>query len=358
MSTLAQPSDTPQAQRVEAAKRQWPTATAPGFLDLDGSSVTDAESLGKVEWWLDFRHFYHREMKPHLDRWEARAGHSHYANARARSIAIEPHDRLSTCGKRFRTVRCACKVLKLPVGCDFKLCSDCQRRKLRRVRRRLIRATKMHSSARGPRWRWLLLTLTVRHSGDLHVDRERIVRGWRRLRQWLHRRFGKFPFALAWECTNGADGLGNIHAHVAAQWPWIDWNEVREAWLRAMEGHSSQIDIVAARKGGGGAAAYLAKYATKGVSPYALHPQIAAKFLAASYGKRTVYASHGFWRPLLPECRCCGSPWESAEIPAPLVVASVMAVFTSTCRRRGVPLAVGPPQSRLRFAPDASAKAS
>jgi len=351
--TLARPSDTGQASRVEAGAAGSGRPAAAGYLDSVRTSVTGPKSLAgwrdEDEWWNAFEHCYHREMTEHLARWEKTARHSEYANARARTIALPPRQRMAACELRWRTVQCECQRLAVKVGCGFPLCERCHKRHLRRVRRRLIRACQMHTRARNgargnARWRWVLLTLTVRHTGNLAEDRERIVTGWRKLRQWLHRRLGQFPFALAWEVTTGDDGKGHIHAHVAALWPWLDWSAVHEQWLRATDGASSHISVESARKGAGGAASYLAKYATKGARWHELHPEIAAKFVAATYGKRKLYASERFYRPRASCCQRCSAPWKSTETPKPLAAVAPGAVWASALRRAGVPLACGSPQ--------------
>lgn len=201
----------------------------------------------------------------------------------------------------------------------------------------------MHERARNrsraEKWRWVLLTLTVAHSGSLAQDRAVIILAWKRLRQWLWKRIGAFPFALVWECTEGCDHQGHVHAHVAALWPWVDWTAVHAEWVKATEGRSSHLDIQAARKGSNGCAKYLGKYATKGVVLYELPAEIAADFVRATYNKRVITASEHFWRPLADGCTCCKQRWQQTDKPEAMAGLIPGALLEAMFRRDGIDLA-------------------
>lgn len=262
-------------------------------------------------------------------------------------------------------VACKCGPREVPVACKQRwLCPECRQRTYRRMRAKLNRAVRAvvrasraawhaHGRPAGRRRDPVLVTMTVRHSGNLARDRERITRGWEAVRKWVHRRIGlehaderrSFDYALVWEVTPGADGLGHVHAHAVVMWPWVDWDGVRATWLRATAceacgglgrrphrarcalcagtgSHSSGIDLRAPRaksRAGEGqvAANYLAKYTSKGVQLGDFTPALAANVLDSLYGHRLCTTSRGFWQPAPPcVCRRCASPWHVVERPS------------------------------------------
>jgi len=311
------------------------------------------------EWRANLAWAYARAFDPIAKRLEARE--DGYGRDRARSLRMDPFERVETCGHRTRVVHCACRHVRVPVACGLPwLCSRCRQSFYRKWFRRLRRATRMHARAALATWRaagrprrgqarWVLLTLTTRHSGDLRADRRDIIQGWRKLRQWLWKRMGRFPFALVWEVTQGSDGRGHLHAHVAALWRWIDFSEVRGEWCRANP-NSTRISIESAKKGAGGAASYLAKYTTKGVEVQELPPVLAANALAANYNQRLVTTSQRFYKPRLKVCQHCNSPWQLEFPPLPLWKIAPFAVWRADAASHGVHCRRGPPQAKLAMA--------
>ena len=262
-------------------------------------------------------------------RWEE-GRDSRWYERRATALQRPLAARHGGCGGEGVRVRCGCGELVVPTACGLRwLCEKCQRRVYNRIRARTVRALKHHvyeattqRAARGQQRRPVMATLTVRHSGDLAVDRDRLVTGWRKLRQWLHRRVGKFVYVLVWECTPGTLADGHVHAHVVALLPYVSWAAMSEEWVtRATEGWSKGIDLKPTRYSVRGAAVYVAKYASKGVQVRGFEPELAAALVDAVWGKRLVSASHGFWRPDPKWCQRCGVFWELVARPAPQGVA-------------------------------------
>lgn len=268
---------------------------------------------------------------------------------RARALAMARVDVVATCRTRWRTVACGCARVELQVGCDNPtLCEWCRRRHWRKWRHRITRSMKDHvKEARGewsrsPGRRGMLpgvylLTLTGPHSGDIAADRERMGKAWRRLtktanaaRWWSH-------YALTWEVTPGEDGQGHVHAHVACVSSWIPFDELHEAWRRAMPG-ARVLDVQApnrARNQAGSAANYLAKYVTKGVDPSEMTGAKAGELLVAFRGKRKVTTSRHFWtRAQLRGCPKCGHSHRSVESPCSLQDIAPGAVLRSMVVRR------------------------
>lgn len=260
--------------------------------------------------------------------------------ARARGLRRGIGSVLDGCGKWIKgSVRCSggCEGQGGPLldMCKARaLCETCAADWAKRLRRRLLRANVFNEHLRSAersaremqlksRPRWSMVTLTVRHSGDVSADRERIARGWRRLRSWLHEKQGSNAFILVWEITRGADEAGHVHAHVLIPLVWLDYAELRAAWARATDGHGERINVSQGkygRGGAGGAAAYVAKYASKGSIALRESPGVAAKWYAATYAKRWSSTSLRWWlvEPA-KHCACCGASWQVVIDRGPLV---------------------------------------
>ena len=169
---------------------------------------------------------------------------------------------------------------------------------------------------RGPRL--VLLTLTIRHSGDVALDRARISKAWVRFRAWLHKRIGAPAFAKVWEFTDGTDGKGHVHLHVATVWPFVEFGELHEEWKRATEGHGTHVDVSRGKHGkpvsSKHAAGYLAKYATKGSVSESL--ELLGAWVRAITGRRRVTTSRRLTAPPEPfGCWTCYWPrWRVAWI--------------------------------------------
>lgn len=255
---------------------------------------------------------------------------------------MDVRSRVEACDEWVAVMQCGCRRFKVRTGCGQRWhCERCNKRHWRSVRKRLHKSTKMHRVAKERagfrnQWRWVLMTLTVRHSGDPSADRTRLLRGWARMRAWLAKRIGKFPFAMTFEVTEGRDSRGHVHAHGMVLWPFIDWAEVAAEWKRAIDDEGASIDLKQARKGGGGAAEYIAKYVSKGFKPRELPAVLAAKVSAAFYNKRSLTVSERFWRKLQSECKECGSGYECTKKPKKLIAAIPFEGWRSLARARGV----------------------
>lgn len=146
---------------------------------------------------------------------------------------------------------------------------------------------------RGWEPRPVLITLTVRDSGDLRADRNAISQGWRRLRAWLQKRVGSRPFMLVWEVTDGAEGRGHVHAHVVAVWPWVDVHELASEWEAATDGRAEPqgVDMqpIPLEQGVG----YAASYATKGAPLSSVSDRTWVEWQKASWRARSYATSRG-----------------------------------------------------------------
>jgi hypothetical protein len=317
------------------------------YLVSGAVTVTGPESQRKPldpsvsQWWQSLEWSWRRATRPERARWEGKrrearrrrrtengggglpdltARHEAYARRRRDALDTPRKARVDACGEQTIIVACGCGQVAQAVGCRQRwLCKECRRKWCRRLRGKLHRACKMWSRGRG-RDRWHLVTLTVEHSGNIAADRERIVRGWARLRAWYRKREQRsFPYALVWEATPGADGCGHVHAHAIVLWPRFDWSLLAAEWSRATGAKYSRIGVEVAKRGPGGAAEYVTKYASKGVELGDFPPVLAGTVLGAFYCKRTVSSSRRFWRPMPPPvCKRCNSAIRLVEPPPPM----------------------------------------
>lgn len=291
------------------------------------------------------------------------AKRARYATARARTIALERSALVRTCGQRTMVKRCKCGPQIAHVGCgQILLCDRCRVPYYRRIRRRALSAvvarmadatTAWHRAGRrrGRRPMIVLVTLTIPRHLDGEplslMDRQRrLVDGWRKLRQWLHRRIRQFPFCALPELTAGSDGTGHLHYHVLCVWPWWDWRSAQAEWRRATglpDANPPDMRVVRDVKR---AAHYVAKYATKGANSDGdgMTAELMADFVATYYGKRRISPSVGWWVPMPPPCcpKCAGCiVVQDRPMPA------VDAVSTWRARRGilGIPeMGVPPPE--------------
>lgn len=234
-----------------------------------------------------------------------------YAQRRADALGRPYVAKLRRCSKRGIRVKCGCKGwrgVRLFTCRQHLTCRECQRSRAKRLGARM-RAGLEAALASRPGEMLVLITLTLRHSGDLDADRKALATGWRRFYRSLHREYGKFPYVGVWEVTPGQDGLGHLHMHVAVVWPWRDWSSVRALWLRACP-ESERITFVAARRDGRrsdpkSVANYLGKYLSKGIDTIDFAPELRTRIVAASYNTRWVFTSGKFWLTFVPVCQRC-----------------------------------------------------
>lgn len=266
---------------------------------------------------------------------------AHWHETRQAALGTPFVERTQSCGHaRLGAVDLGChacgEVSSHPVACGLRQwCPSCSRRYRTSTRKRLARglgiATRAARSAwsragreRGKRPELTLITLTVRHTGDLGADRSTIYDGWTALRKRLwHVDGGALPYVMAWELTPGADGLGHVHAHIACVWPFRDLRALDAAWSDVTKGAGTTVDLVgpgraareAARRGRlrtdsvGNAASYLTAYVDAGGMSENVPESMAAAWLGSMRQKRTWHTSRGLQTQREPAAwtPCCGS---------------------------------------------------
>ena len=309
---------------------------------------------------------------------EVRRG-MHWAESRARSMALRRSDVLASCGERWRTVGCGCQRIEMRVGCDQPLlCVGCRRKHSRRWASRITAG--LDDAVRAARRRWFstasvdrrgmlpgvyLITLTGPHTGDLVLDRKRMARALRLLTKSAHAAGWWSSYAATWEATPGTDGAGHLHVHLAVVSSWVPYTEAQagagrglhEAWREALPG-ALVVDVQPPRKRADGARSageYLAKYVTKGVESAGFTGEKAGELLVALRGQRKVQTSLGFWRVKDPVCPCCRVRWELIQTPCSLRALMPGAWLSAEAERsRWRDPGRAPPQPVLRGLPSSS----
>lgn len=264
---------------------------------------------------------YAARMQPVLARWRARsADHAvaplkrAYALKRVAALQRPFAAKLQRCGTAGRITKCGCpgrREVRWHTCRQHLMCPTCRTRRAKRLGARLNEA--LHAMAeRHPTNKLVLITLTLRHSGDIAADRAALAEGWRSFYKKLHASVGRYEYVGVWEVTPGEDQLGHIHAHIVASWPWLDWSELHDMWRRSCPS-STRISFVANRRDGKpttpkSAANYLSKYVAKGVQTHEFSPELRADVIAATYNTRWLFSSRGVWIPFVPLCPDCGKP--------------------------------------------------
>lgn len=292
----------------------------------------------------------------------ARLKAAQWAEYRARALALPRAEIVKTCRKRWRSIRCGCGTVELPVGCDNpQLCEWCRKRHWRKWRHRITRSMDIHLRAARASWNRYrdgrmppgiyLITLTGPHSGDIETDRIALGKAWERLRKTAHAERWWKTYALTWEVTKGESGTPHVHAHVAVISSWIPYEELHVAWRHAMPG-ALVLDVQApqrTRNASGRAANYLAKYVTKGIEPSELTGRKAGELLVAFRNRRKVTTSSRFWHRVKKDCPVCGQSHQQVGRPCSLQSIAPGAVLSAFAERVGVWIDRGAPQSELRW---------
>lgn len=314
---------------------------------LSCSVILTSEATSVATQALRWHAFEDRRRKKLANRrvkWEARrvemaargdVKRADYAAKRARALSRDVAPTLDECGRRQRPQACHCTgahagAHSVRFMCrQFMLCDECNRRRASKLKRRMAAGLdaaltsamtdyRRRGCPRRGRPQIVLMTMTVRHSGDVEADRDAIERGWRRFYKRLHKRGLDAPYCGAWEATSGRDGLGHVHLHVAIVWPFVEWKGpkgLRALWLASCP-ESNHIDLAARRRDGlastgKSAASYIAKYLSKGVSVDRMGVDLSADVVASAYNRRSVKSSARFWVPLVRRrCGTCAAvPW-------------------------------------------------
>lgn len=264
-------------------------------------------------------------------KWEARArrqvgrdwseAQHDYAARRAARLA-QPYER--ECEVRGLPVKCGCPKWRGVRWYECRqhlTCARCRIARAKRLGSRMAAALE-HRLAESPKgYHIVMMTIALRHSGDVARDRVELALAWERYRKSFHARWGQFDYVGTFEVTPGRDGAGHVHAHMVCLWPWGypgsgeagDWSKERALWLAAAQGRS-EVVFFKASENARDAAWYVSKYVAKGVTSSEFSPVLAAKVCGAMYGKRWLLSSEGFWLKTERVCPCCGERVRCATV--------------------------------------------
>lgn len=171
------------------------------------------------------------------------------------------------CGHR-QAVQTSCNM--------WQMCPTCCRARGRRMAAELLRHKERVPKVKGFRWR--MLTLPLKNSGDAAADVRRLSEGFAKL--W--RSFLKKPGAAAFRGIEFGALAGNVHLHAVYYGPWIGQAELSEKWHR-LTGDSYVVDVRAI-EGNRRGISEVAKYAVK---LFAVPAPRAIEFWRAIRGKQT-----------------------------------------------------------------------
>lgn len=252
-----------------------------------------------------------------------RAKGSAWHRARARTLETPLADLVAACGQQRRVVlRCDCETWQKPIPCgQHRHCHACARERAKAHGRRAWRVWQGHLQRSRERWvaagkprgkrEWVyLLTYTFKRNEDESLSEalKFLQQSWKRWHAWLHWRVGYSPVYLAGvECTERQ--RGHVHLHVAMLLPYLPFREAQRAWESATDGRAGPAGWHAEHKGPPERCAdvklshYCVKYATKGARLFSV---LAAEWEEASYGKRLLRSSDGFWEGDGWCCSTCG----------------------------------------------------
>ena len=126
--------------------------------------------------------------------------------------------------------------VRLVCTCRLLVCPTCEAARAARLSRWSAEVVPLHDEVERARGREpVMLTLTVRDSGDASADVALLRRAWPRFYLYLRRTLGVRYYFNAEEITTGRAGQGHVHWHVVT-WlePWVDYSELHRQWWDAI----------------------------------------------------------------------------------------------------------------------------
>lgn len=365
--------------RVGVQIPRWADAYDPGWLD-ELEYVWSRRTADKAKRLDERARRRYRQARSVTRAWE-RGEHdepsfavilmrsAEWAEHRAQAMRMRRADVADACARRSRTVVCGCGPREALVLCEQpQLCERCRKKHAMLWRKRIVAG--MEIGLRDERAKWYrtpkhrrrgmlpgiyLITLTGPHSGDIATDRDAMGAAVRKLLKHATWRRWWSVYALTWEATNGDDGRGHLHCHLAVISTWVPYSSddvetdqlsvlgddvgdcavptsrrrrvkarwgLHDVWRWAMPG-ARVLDVRPPGRAADpafSAGNYLAKYVTKGVEPAEFTGRKAGELLVAFQGRRKVSTSEGFWVRPITACACCGEQYRSAGAPCSLRV--------------------------------------
>lgn len=233
------------------------------------------------------------------------------------------------------------EVIEKPVGCNQPGCESCAQNRARRLYNRTIRgaraaidkqredrarikakfrrmkrrtrgqyAGKAWPGANGKR-RLELVTLTIRHTGDVAQDAAILRDAWPLFRaRWHKRARFAFTFSKFQELSPGQKRDGHVHWHMLAWLPPVCWRALHAMWWGALnsarEKHGLEpvdspgnLDFSTRQQDASKIAVYATKaaaYASKSATDFTgLDPETVGAYLLGEWGQRSFTTSVGYF---------------------------------------------------------------
>lgn len=270
----------------------------------------------------------------------------HWHKSRAKSLDKTLADVAAGCEKSTAIVACNCTAKAVAAQCGrYKFCQTCLTARRRRTHARMSRSL----DAALERYQGAdvyLCTITTWHSGDIAEDLRFLKRA---VPDFIEasRAFGALgPYVYVYELTNGEDGLGHVHAHIALLARWMDYHGSADQWRRVSARHGREgteerkLQVPNyrrdprtgdTRRKSGEVSSYLAShslpsYLSKAEESEGLDDDKLGDWIGATYGKRLVITSKGFWVDSDGAvCKCCkGKRYFAAFTSSPARVARLL----------------------------------
>ena len=257
--------------------------------------------------------------------------------ARAEALGRTVAERIADCGRRRITLQndMTGEVIERPIWCRQRTCPECAQRASKKLRRRMRQVlTYITAEEQREKRTPVMLTFTVRHSGDVRADVQALSKAWARWRaSWAAYAAGRgfarkgFAYLRTLEVTAGTRKDGHAHWHVLAWLPqWCPYKAMHRWWRKALRHESGReadespgylrVDRV---KSASRAMVYVSKvaqYVSKGLTGLeAMTPQVGAQVVDGLYGRRWFVTSAGFLAPREPDTSF--DVWQVVQLPDP-----------------------------------------
>lgn len=282
------------------------------FADLDGATLADRQARAQA-------------LAAAAQQAAGQGRSPGWWQSRERAEGVPDSVRVAECGKH--TVRLYDKesgeIIEQIQGCNHPLCPSCAKRRAGKLSRKLSQSiAQLENELRQQELiekrrhrRPYMITLTVRHSGSVAKDVERLQYAWTRFRASWRASLGEsFAFARFLEVSSAKSSGGHAHWHALVYWPVADWSRLQRWWRKAVMradkklGVEWQTDKLKRNAGNlqvalaqNAAAAYCTKarkYASKSaIDVSGMELDAVAAMVAKLKTARRVSASVKFWVP-------------------------------------------------------------
>lgn len=242
-------------------------------------------------------------------------------------------DVAADCGKSTMVLACSCTVHPVEARCGrYKFCDTCLTKRRQETHARISRSMQK-ALADNAGAQVYLCTITTWHSGNIAADLKFLKSA---VPEFIEasRAFGALsPYVYVFELTNGDDGLGHVHAHVAMLAHFLDYHGSADQWrlISARHGRPGtderRLQVPNYRRDPKASAAWrdcsqvssylashsLPSYLSKTEEVDGLTDELLGQWIGATWSKRLLITSWHFWvDEFAKACKCCGNPFQVA----------------------------------------------